>query len=426
MHYGLYRLLSRLVFATAFPCFLIYCIFTGKQWAELSERLGFYKKIEPAGKNPRIWLHAASVGEVQVARALIAEIKKQIPHASLVLSTMTEQGQLVARKQLGNKIRCIYAPLDSPGIVKRALQTIRPSAYICLETELWPNILRQARQNGAKLFLLNARLSEKSFTRYSKVRGLAQDVLANFSTISAILPDDADRYKKIGAPPGKVVVNGNAKYEITTTGDNQVISEQYRRQLKISDQTILVAGSTHTGEEEILLKTYQNLKKVIKNLIWLVAPRHLERLPEIESAFVADNIGYQLLSNAKQQGRREDVVIIDTMGDLAEIYSLASYVFCGGSLVDRGGHNLMEAAIWGKPVFYGPSMRDFLDAKDLLESVNAGFMVNSAGELSNAIIEMYNRPEEYEQIAQRARQIALAQQGSARRQIKIVTRTIYS
>ena len=370
-----------------------------------------------------IWLHGASVGEVLLAGKLIKELTKTLPEADFVLSTMTEQGMEVARKQEGDKVRCIYAPLDLTGIVGRAIQNIRPALYICLETELWPAFLLEAKRSGARLVLLNGRLSEKSFQRYRMVKGFMAKILACFSMISVVQLTDAKRYMSLGAEPEKVRVLGNAKYDQDLESLALDSQEQYRSWLNLREkQPLFVAGSTHTGEEEMLLAVFQDLKKAtgMRDLIWVVAPRHLQRLGEVEGMLKKKQVPYERLSDVKESERRTDTILVDSVGDLAGLYSIASYVFCGGSLVERGGHNIMEAAIWGKPVFYGPSMKDFSDAVELLESVGCGFPVSGPEALTESILYFMDHPEDYNTASRRALEIAATQQGAARKQASLV------
>jgi len=370
-----------------------------------------------------IWLHGASVGEVLLAGILIKELDAILPEADFVLSTMTEQGMEIARKQLGDKVRCIYAPLDLVGIVGRSIRKIKPSLYICLETELWPAFLLEAKKSGIQLVLLNGRLSESSFPRYQLAKGFMRKVLSCFSMIAVIQPSDAKRYMSLGAEPEKVRVLGNAKYDQDIKSLAPESEEQYRNWLNLlPGQPLFVAGSTHTGEEEMLLRVFQDLQKTtgMQDLIWVVAPRHMQRLPDVEAMLKQKQVPYERLSDLKSIERRTDTILVNSMGDLAGLYSIASYVFCGGSLVERGGHNIMEAAIFSKPVFYGPSMKDFSDAAELLESVGGGFRVNGPDELLESILYFMDHPEEYETAGRHAREIAVAQQGSAGKQAALV------
>ena len=424
MLYGLYQLLGWLTFIIVFPFFLVYSLCTGRYREGLGQRFGF---LGVAGQKQNqamtIWLHGASVGEVLLARILIKELAKILPKADFVLSTMTEQGMLVARKPAEVNVRCIYAPLDLVGMVGRPIQKIRPALYICLETELWPAFLLQAKKAGVKLVLLNGRLSERSFQRYQLVKGFMTGILSSFSMISVVQLSDAKRYMILGAEPEKVRVLGNAKYDQNMESLSLESEEKYRSWLNLRPgQPLLVAGSTHTGEEEMLLSVFLDLKKAtgMQDLIWVVAPRHLQRLNEVEGMLKQKQVPFERLSDVKVTERKADTVLVDSVGDLAGLYSVASYVFCGGSLVERGGHNIMEAAILGKPVFYGPSMRDFSDAAELLESVGAGFPVSGPEALTEAILYFMNHPEEYDTASRRAREIAATQQGAARKQALLV------
>jgi 3-deoxy-D-manno-octulosonic-acid transferase len=422
--YGFYQLLGWLTFIIAFPFFLVYSLCTGRYREGLGQRFGF---LGVAGQKQNqamtIWLHGASVGEVLLARILIKELAKILPKADFVLSTMTEQGMLVARKPAEVNVRCIYAPLDLVGMVGRPIQKIRPALYICLETELWPAFLLKAKKAGVKLVLLNGRLSERSFQRYQLVKGFMTGILSSFSMISVVQLSDAKRYMILGAEPGKVRVLGNAKFDQNMESLALESEEKYRSWLNLRPgQPLLVAGSTHTGEEEMLLSVFLDLKKAtgMQDLIWVVAPRHLQRLNEVEGMLKQKQVPFERLSDVKVTERKADTVLVDSVGDLAGLYSVASYVFCGGSLVERGGHNIMEAAILGKPVFYGPSMRDFSDAAELLESVGAGFPVSGPEALTEAILYFMNHPEEYDTASRRAREIAATQQGAARKQALLV------
>ena len=403
---------------------LLYSVCTGRYREGLGQRLGFvgaeWKSHEGA---MRIWLHGASVGEVLLARLLIKELAAILPEANFIISTMTEQGMEMARKEAGDKVRCIYAPLDLVGIVERAIRRIQPAMYICLETELWPAFLLQAKKSGSKLVILNGRLSERSFHRYQFAKGPMAKILACFSMISVIQQSDAKRFMSLGAEPEKVRVLGNAKYDQDIESLAPESEEQYRHWLNLqTGQPLLVAGSTHTGEEEMLLSVFQDLKKAtgMQDLVWVVAPRHLQRLLDVEAMLKQKQVLYQRLSDVKNSERRTDTILVDSIGDLAGIYSIASYVFCGGSLVERGGHNIMEAALFGKPVFYGPSMKDFSDAAELLESVGGGFPVSSPEALTESILYFMDHPEEYNNAGRRAREISATQQGSARKQAELV------
>ncbi|MDF1577023.1 MAG: glycosyltransferase N-terminal domain-containing protein [Desulfurivibrionaceae bacterium] len=418
MTYAIYRLLTRLLFALTFPGFLIYSGITGRHRAGLRQRLGFYNDIViPVGGAPVIWIHGASIGEILAAGILTAKIKKKFPAALLILSTVTAQGLEIARKQCGTMAKCILAPLDLPGAAARAVAAIRPDLYICLETELWPNLLSRLRANNTRLFLLNGRLSERSYRRYRLVKKFSREILNGFEIIATITDADADRFAGLGADRKKIKVTGNIKYDPPEPVSAAATREEWRRQLNLGDdRPVLVAGSTHTGEEEMLLEVFHGLQDALAGLVLIIAPRHLRRIDEIREALDGAGTGYELLSTAIRKGRRAEIIIVDTVGELAELYAAADFIFCGGSLVPRGGHNIIEAAIWGTPVFYGPCMDDFSDAGQLLEG-HGGIMVKNRRELAERIKELFQKPEIYAETAKAARLTARSQQGAAARQL---------
>lgn len=428
MLYTLYQLFGWLFFIVAFPFACVYLGLSGKHRQGLRQRFGHVEDVQLDEDKPvRIWLHAASVGEIQVAKALIPEIKKQLPEASIVVSTGNRHGLAVAPQLLPEDVPCFFAPLDLIGIVNRTLETIRPTIYVCLETELWPNIIRQAQQHGAKLFLLNGRLSENSYAGYRKIKGFMSDLLSCFTKISVIQGGDAKRFRALGADPANIRILGNAKYDQSVTQADQNMAERYRQMLDIHRrQPVLVTGSTHTGEEAMLVEVFRALQQRLPDLVWVVAPRHLQRLTEIEKLFTEQGIASMRLRQVQEQGRSTEVVLIDTMGELAGLYSMATYVFCGGSLVERGGHNVLEAAAWGTPVFYGPHMADFSDAKGLLEAEGAGFCVKTPQELARKILYFIDRPEEYAVAGRGALKVAARQQGSAQKQIALIKEVLHS
>jgi 3-deoxy-D-manno-octulosonic-acid transferase len=426
--YTLYQLFGWLFFIAVFPFACVFLGLSGKHRQGLRQRFGRVEDVQLDEDKPvRIWLHASSVGEIQVAKALIPEIKRQLPEASIVVSTGNRHGMAVAAQLLPEDVPCFFAPLDLIGIVNRTLETIRPTIYVCLETELWPNMIRQAQQHGAKLFLLNGRLSEKSFAGYRKIKGFMSDLLSCFTKISVIQGGDAKRFRALGADPASIRILGNAKYDQSTAQADPHPAERYRRMLDIHrQQPVLVTGSTHTGEEEMLIEVFRALQQRLPDLVWVVAPRHLRRLTEIEKLFAEQGIATMRLRQVQEQGRGTEVVLVDTMGELAGLYSMATYVFCGGSLVERGGHNVLEAATWGTPVFYGPHMADFSDAKALLEAEGAGFCVKTPRELASRLLYFVERPEEYAVAGRSALKVAGRQQGSAQKQIALIKEDLHS
>lgn len=427
MFYGTYRLLTRLIFSFSFPVFLVYTLLTGRHRAGLGQRLGLYgKENVRKTEGPLIWLHGASVGEIKAVELLVERLVNRFPDAGLVVTAVTGQGLIMARQSMAEHATCLLAPLDLPGAANRAIQAIKPDIYLCLETELWPNTLAGLRQSGAACFLLNARLSEKSFRRYRRLGRFTRQVLGDFVGIAAISNADAERLIALGAAPERVAVSGNLKYDLPPITAPENTRRTWQLTLGLTaDTPVLVAGSTHGGEELLLWKTFVDLKEKIPALVLILAPRHLVRLATAQAELSAAGADYELLSQIKLRGRQKDIVVIDSMGDLATLYSVATFIFCGGSLVERGGHNIMEAARWGRPVFYGPSMKDFIDAKELLEANGGGFQVASPQELAEKIRRLAGSPELYNRAAEGARAIAAVQNGAVDRQLQPIFKVLH-
>lgn len=432
MYYRLYTVLGWLLLMVALP----FCLLTGKHLAGLRQRLGLFEPTHAWRHPKRLWLHAASVGEVQVAKALVAALERMETRADIIITTVTEQGLAAANRQLGATALCLYAPIDLPWVVERFLRKLRPNVYICLETELWPAMLRRAKANGIPALLLNGRLSANSSRRYQCVAAFIGQVVNCFSAASVIGDKDRERFVALGLEPGKIAVNGNAKFDLALeslfthhdglsglSGDQLRMAavEHYQRLLGLDgQQPVLVAGSTHPGEEALLLSVHQALLATIPDLVLIIAPRHLDRLQQLKAEWHGAGITFQSLSQVIGSGRSAPIVVIDQMGELARLYSVATYAFCGGSLVERGGHNIMEPAVWGKPPLYGPYMTDFMDARALLEEHQAGFLVHDLHELIATIETFHRHPETYQQAAERTRAIALAQQGAASKQAEMI------
>ncbi len=417
----IYRILGIALALSLAPLMLTRSLIRGNGTGTIGQRLGLVKLPGTDNDQPRVWLHAASVGEVQAATKLINEMEDKYPKATFLLSTITEQGMNVARQQLGDKVFCFYAPFDLPFTVRRLLTKLKPDLYICIETELWPNLLIEAQRQGVKLALLNGRMSEGSWTRYKKIKPLIKRTIKCFDQISVITKDDGQRFINLGADPDKVKTLGNAKYSNNKQPDKGEGTKLRKRYLIDIDQPVLILGSTHGNEEEMLLPTQQSLKESFEGLVTIIAPRHLNRLTEVEKLLTGEGIDYSMLSRIEDQKSRHDLILVDSMGHLANLYAMADVIFCGGSLVAKGGHNVMEAAIWGKPVFYGPYMKDFADAAALLEKEDASIPIQSADELTSGIKALLTDPGRYRNLCQKAVIAAQSQLGSARQQIENIT-----
>jgi len=400
-------------------------LITGKHREGLAERFAFYPawqgRLTKHKEKKIYWLHASSVGEVQAARALFAEIAARDPGAEFVVTTMTVHGKKVARRQLGEKVHCFLAPLDVPWIAERGVKNISPDVYICLETELWPVLINCLSKASVRVCMANGRISDRSYGKYLKLGSMLRTTLCQFEKLAVITESDRQRYISLGSKPEDIAVFGNVKYDLKLPTDLEAVQQDLGFLLATDDHQVFVAGSTHTGEEAEFLSFYTSILQK-KNMLFILAPRHVERVPDIQKMLSDQDINYHLLSNLMggKERRRGMLVLVDTMGDLAKIYGAANFIFCGGSLVDKGGHNLMEAAVWQKAVFYGPNIDDFRDAADLLESARAGYRIKNIKELDHHIRYFLDNPEEYEAACQRGGEVARSLQGCAQRQVKFI------
>ncbi len=424
--YTVYQIIITLVFVVFFPVLFIGGLLVKKYRQGLLQRFGWrLPDVAEKGGKKRIWMHASSVGEVQAAKALINQLDDLDQELEIFVSTMTTHGQDIAREQLPEGVTCFFSPLDVPFIVRRVVSNIAPDLYVCLETELWPSILRCLKKQDIPVVLLNGRMSVRSVVTYSYFRKFFKQVLANFDRMAFITTADMGRYVGLGADKTRCILGGNVKYDIPVPEDKESIKNKYLNMLNIPDgKLVFISGSTHTGEEEQLLKVFHQFKK---DIVWITVPRHLERLNAIEKMFAENEIGYQKFSALKSGKKREEsVILVDSMGELFHLYSIGDYIFCGGSLVERGGHNIMEAAIWDKAVFYGPSMNDYKDAVSLLEFAEAGFMVENVDQLIETINHFQINQDVYDTVCHRAGTIAQAQQGAARKQADIIVEVLHN
>ncbi|NOQ19022.1 MAG: hypothetical protein GQ571_03520 [Desulfobacterales bacterium] len=412
-----------------FPPFWLYTRLTGRYRDGINQRLGFYPKslVNRISGSPRIWLHAASVGEVSAAVAIIESLERLMPHGAIILSTTTEHGQALARDKLQSKATCVYAPIDFIVSVRKALSTIRPDILVCLETEIWPNWLFEARRMGVRLALTNGRISVRSIKGYLKIRGLIREALRQVEFFSMIREADAQRLMVLGVPREKIVVNGNAKYDLLLPMADPSIKGKIEKFYNLNENIpVFVAGSTRGSEHEIVVDVYEKILETLPETLLIIAPRHLERVRHIKDMVIRRGFSCQFKTDIDKAGglRTASVVIMDTIGDLQSTYSIASIVFCGGSLEPLGGQNILEAAVWGKPVLYGPSMDDFLDAKALLDKTGGGIQVKDGRELAERALYYLTHPAEADAVGRLAKEAVMLNKGSADKHADVIYRLL--
>ncbi len=412
------------------PFILLFFLIRGSLDGHFRERLGLLtsKGVPPKGERLRIWVHAVSVGEVKLARVIARVLQEWKGDFSLIVSTTTPTGRQTASREMPENSIIIYNPLDLWWCVRRSLQKMSPDLFIGLETEIWPNLLWACKELNIPAVLINGRISVRSIDYYRRLRFMMRDVLSAYRVLSMISGADADRILSMGAAPNKVVVAGNAKYDLLIDEARPELSDRIRRVYKINrKRPVFIAGSTRGGEEEIILDVFLKLLEKYPEAILIVVPRHIERCKGIASLIRSRNLNYCLRSSLDEVTKgdsKASVILVDKIGELFGLYSLGSVIFCGASLVPLGGQNVLEAAVWGKPVMYGPSMEDFSEAKDLLEGVGAGLRVRDGHELLNTATWLLENPAESHRLGSLARDEIEKYIGSARKHIGDIFRFI--
>ncbi|MHB8771478.1 MAG: 3-deoxy-D-manno-octulosonic acid transferase [Syntrophales bacterium] len=425
----LYNALLAAAAVIAVPVYGVKMALTGKYRKSIGPKLGrrLPAAVDLAG-SPRIWVHAVSVGEVTAAAPVVTALRERFPGASIVLSTSTETGQEMARNLVPAASAHIYYPLDIPAVVRSVLSRISPDVFVPLETELWPNFIRICRQRGTRIVMVNGRISPRSFGRYRATRFFWRGVLASVAEAGVISAVDAERLAAIGLPAARIHVLGNAKYDGLAARVSPAIEGEIAATLGIAPgEEVLVAGSTHAGEEEVILGVYRKLLETRPAFKLILIPRHVERAAEVAELVRRQGIADCItLTQIRAGGRRrgERVVLVDVIGELFKVYSLATVVFCGGSLIPKGGQNILEAAAWGKVVFYGPCMDDFQDERALLEEAGAGIAVRDGGELFAKIGELLVNPDLLRQRGEAGRQAVAANKGAAGRYADLVAKVL--
>jgi 3-deoxy-D-manno-octulosonic-acid transferase len=366
-----------------------------------------------------IWIHAVSVGEALTARALIAELRERYPGLKIFLSTTTLTGQQVARTRLQHLDAVFFFPFDLPPFVNRTLRLVKPRLFIMMETEIWPNLLRACRRGGVKTVLVNGRISTRSYPRYRMARRFFRRVLADVDRFCMQSDESARRIVDIGAAPDRVTVTGSLKFDSLEApavaagrGAGRVL-----RYFRISPaRPVFIAASTLKGEEAPVLAAFAATRRAHPSALLIIAPRKPERFGEAEALARAE--GYRVVRRNDLPIDAEphaDVVILDTIGELAHVFQVATVVFVGGSLVDQGGHNILEPAVHGKPIVIGPHMENFAEISATFLTNQAAVQVPDAAGLVDAIVRLTGDPVERARLGAAARALVEANRGAKAR-----------
>jgi len=415
--YSLYSLLLFLALIVSTPWWLVQMLRHGKYRTGWSERLGTVpdRLFNRVAEN-NIWIHAVSVGEVLAISRVADELKQQLPGWRIVVSTTTDTGQKLARERFGEN-NVFYLPLDLPWAVRAYLQALRPKLLVLAESEFWPNLLHEARKSGAAVAVVNARVSDHSLPGYLRFRTLLGRVMRNVDLFLAQSDEDASRLVQIGAPGERVDVSGNLKFEVKPPAKPAIV-EPFRGALTREEiGPLIVAGSTLEGEEAMLLEMFRQVASRYPGALLVLAPRHPERFAAVASLLASSGLRWQRRS--EWDGTRPiagGVFQLDTIGELASLYEFADIAFVGGSLVPRGGHNVLEAAQFGAAILVGPSTQNFRDIVEVFRKADA-LRVVTMQSLIPTVVQLLENHDDRAALGQRAAEVVHSQQGATQKTV---------
>ena len=429
--YVIYSLLILIFGVIASPYLAYQAIRYKKYVGNFGQRMGYLPVSFNLDGEESIWIHAVSVGEALTVRALIADLKQRYPKFRIFLSTTTMAGQQVARRNVQDIDAVFYFPFDLPFIVRRTLRLVNPRLFIMMETEIWPNLLRECKRSDVATVMVNGRISSRSYPRYKLGRSFFRTVLADIDRFCMQSEESARRLVDIGAEPDRIFVTGSLKFDsmeipgaaaVEGRGQNRVL--RYFRMT--SGRPVIVAGSTMRDEEEIVLEAFRRVKSVgSMNPLLVIAPRHPDRFGE-----VAQLVRNQALVTVRRSDLpidsepRADVVVLDTMGELAQVYQIATAVFVGGSLVDVGGHNILEPAVFGKPIVFGQYMQNFKEIADAFVANDAGIQVHNARGLGDALLALLNDPVRRARLGAAARALVESNRGAKDKSLAVIAQLL--
>lgn len=419
--YLLYSILLTVGVILAAP----YCLWRwrkGMRLAHWGERFGRLPEAFQQAGQGAIWVHAVSVGETLAVVGLVRELQRLYPERKIFLSHVTPAGRAAGESRLPGIAGRFYLPLDWRWSVRGAFKRIRPWLLVIVETELWPNLFRVARESGGRVVLVNARLSDRSFRGYLLARRFMGVVLAGVDRICAQSEADSERFLRLGAKPDDVVLAGNLKFDAQPPQLGELPRLTGEALAQSGRGPVLVAASTMPGEEPLVVQAWEKIQAQHPRSLLILAPRHPQRFQEV--AQILSNAGHSFIRRTSMEVQGEalarqlatpEILLLDTIGELAALFELASAVFIGGSLVPRGGHNLLEAAYWSKPIVFGPHMENFRDVAQLFLRAGAAIQVQDGIELTQAALRLFADDAARREMGERARQVLARESGATGR-----------
>ncbi|MEK6776619.1 MAG: 3-deoxy-D-manno-octulosonic acid transferase [bacterium] len=416
----LYNLILDLFVIFALPFFLVKLVTTKKYRKGLMQRLGILPGEQIAriqGMQP-IWVHAVSVGETVAAVPLVRALRRRYPEKKILVTTVTATGNQIARFQIKEADAVLFFPFDLSPIVKRVIQRIRPSLFILMETEIWPNCIRYMHEMQVPVLVVNGRISSASYRGYLGIRFLIRRVLGMVSAFSMQTEEDVRRIIDLGAPEPRVRRAGNIKFDRQAVPLSVEEKGSLRRDYLLPEQgDILIAGSTHRGEDLPLIDTYIQLRKEFPDLIFVLAPRHPERADEVASLLRGKGLPYQKRSRPEPG---KPVLLLDTVGDLSRLYGAGTVSFVGGSLVPSGGQNILEPAVYGVPVVFGPHMENFPEISNVIRERGGGLQVRGPEELLPVLGDLLRDPDKMRRIGEAGMRIIRENHGALDKTLNMV------
>ncbi|MEW5948129.1 MAG: 3-deoxy-D-manno-octulosonic acid transferase [Thermodesulfobacteriota bacterium] len=424
----LYNLLQLAFLAIFLPFILLRIAFTSKYRQRILNRLGLHLPSMDAANDsgPRIWIHALSVGEVMSSIALVREIRQRFPDWVIIYSTSTATGAGIARQKLGDMVYLITYPLDLFWSVRQVVKGVRPDLFVLIETDLWPNMLSALSRRGTPIILLNGRISGSSFIRYKRFSLFFGPIFSLIDKIVMQSHADEERMIELGISPRKIYRIGNLKFDQEGVQVGEKEAGELRRNLHIPPGSkVFIAGSTHAGEEEIILSAYAKLILTYPDLFLLLAPRDPGRADEVKR--LTQSAGLDAYKKTELPGLPESntvqVVVLDTLGELSKLYALATVAFIGGSLVPERGHNVLEVAAHARPVVFGPHTEDFKEAAAALIKKGGGYMVNSENELVTILELILSNDVLAQKAGERAFQVIEENRGAVEKAVDLISET---
>jgi 3-deoxy-D-manno-octulosonic-acid transferase len=422
--YLAYSLITVVALVLASPYFFYQAVRHKKYIGSLWQRLGYLPVSFNLDGEASVWVHAVSVGEVLAARPLLAALRERYPRLRLFLSTTTLSGQQLARRNLSDVDDVFYFPFDWTFTARRTLNLVRPKLFVMMETEIWPNLLRECRRRGVKTVLVNGRISYRSYPRYRLVRPFFRRVLADIDRFCVQGEETARRLADLGAPADRMTVTGSLKFDAVdappTPGRGP---ERVLRFFRMSPhRPVFIAGSTLKGEEEAVIRAFNRVRSSGGNALLIIAARHPQRFDEVERLCRYEGLSTVRRSELPIDAEpRADAVILDTIGELAQLYQIATAVFVGGSLVPAGGHNILEPAVFGKPILFGPHMENFREIADAFLANGAAVQVRTPRELGDEMLSLLGDPVRRARLGAAARALVDANRGAKGKTLAVIT-----